>query len=484
MNDYRDIELGEQLQTVTEPEHGPTYWGQVQARIARESAEERLRPSLGARLRGLVAHRRLSLALATAALAIVAAAVVLFGLPAATDTTGPQPVSASEVLRRALHALSNGRTLQAVAVLKYAEWDMWDGTYTYTRQRYRVYSLADGSYRQESLDRKPADSGSPSGTPRIPDEILTYDATSGVVREYERGRGVIITSGSPVGSPDALPGSGPAGHIIGIDLSAAARAVQAVGAARLSTTTYEGRPLWVVTCSAGSVPSRPNVTEEWPTYVMTIDRETCLPVGLKWIESGVVQLDFRLERMLIDVPIERSAFRLSTPPGARVKRADAGFRRVGLGEIEGLVGYAPLMPESLPSGYSLARTAVATRSTTVNGYVTGDDVVVLQYARGFDALTITMRKVADPAFAASTDPFDYESKWSELVRTSVELTAGAFAGTTAQVMILPRSTTPHLWAVKDGRLLTIGGGATQKELIAIANSLAPYGARDATPSSP
>jgi hypothetical protein len=484
MNDYRDIELGERLQTITEPEHGPTYWNQLRARVSQESAEERLRPSFGARLRRVGTSRRISFALATAAVAIAAAAVVLFGLPAVTDTTGPQPVSATEVLQQSLRALSSARTMQAVAVLQYAEWDMWDGTYTHTTERYRVFSLADGSYRQESTSRKPAGSGTSSGTRRVPDEILTYDARSGVVREYERDRGVVITTGSPVGSPDAVPGSGPAGHIIGVDLSAAARAVQAVGAARLSTTSYEGRALWVVTCSAGSAPSRPNVTEEWPTYVMTIDQETCLPVGLKWIESGVVQLNFRLERMLVNVPIERSTFRLSTPPGARVKRADAGFRRMGLGEIEGSAGYAPLVPGSLPSGYSLARTAFATRSTTVNGYVTGDDVVVLQYARGFDALTITTRKVADPAFAATTDPFDYESKWSELVRTNVELTAGAFAGTTAQVMILPRSTTPHLWAVKDGRLLTIAGGATQKELIAIADSLAPYDARDATPSAP
>ncbi len=484
MSDYRDTDLGKLLQALVEPEHEPTYWDQVRAEIAKEAADKRLRPSFGARLRGVVTVRRSSFALATAAAAIAVAAVILFGLPAATNKTGPEPVSATEVLRRSLQALSSARTLQAVAVLKYAEWDMWDGTYTHTTERYRVFCLADGSYRQESTSRKSAGSGTSSGTSFVAGEILTYDASSGVVREYERGRGVVITTGSPVGSPDALPGSGPAGHIIGVDLSAAARAVQAVGAARLSTTTYEGRPIWVVTCSAGSAPSRPNVTEEWPTYVMTIDQETCLPVGLKWIESGVVQLDFRLERMLVNVPIERSTFRLSTPPGARVKRADSGFRRVGLGEIERLAGYAPLVPGSLPSGYSLARTAVAARSTTVNGYITGDDVVVLQYARGFDALTITMREVADPAFAATTDPFDYESRWSELERTNVEITAGAFAGTTAQVMILPRSTTPHLWAVKDGRLLTIAGGATQKELIAIADSLAPYDARGASPSAP
>ncbi len=40
--------------------------------------------------------------------------------------------------------------------------------------------------------------------------------------------------------------------------------------------------------------------------------------------------------------------------------------------------------------------------------------------------------------------------------------------------------TPHLWAVKDGVLLTIAGGANGEELLAIAESLQVY--PTATPS--
>ena len=36
------------------------------------------------------------------------------------------------------------------------------------------------------------------------------------------------------------------------------------------------------------------------------------------------------------------------------------------------------------------------------------------------------------------------------------------------------TSTPHLWAVKDGVLLTIAGGATAEELLAIAESLQVY----------
>ena len=36
------------------------------------------------------------------------------------------------------------------------------------------------------------------------------------------------------------------------------------------------------------------------------------------------------------------------------------------------------------------------------------------------------------------------------------------------------SSAPHLWAVKDGVLLTIAGGATAEELLEIAGSLQSY----------
>lgn len=207
---------------------------------------------------------------------------------------------------------------------------------------------------------------------------------------------------------------------------------------------------------------------------------------VQFFDSGLLQVELRLERLRIDAPIERALFRFSPPPGARVKRVDAGFRRVSLDEIEAHAGYAPFVPDALPGGYELAESLVAARSTTVNDLITGSDVVVLRYARGFDALTITTRRIADPApgYTATTDPIEYEQSWSEMVRSTVTLTSGAFAGTTAEAMILPRSLTPHLWAVKGGLLLTIAGDATQRELIAIADSLAPYGTRDATPSAP
>jgi hypothetical protein len=41
------------------------------------------------------------------------------------------------------------------------------------------------------------------------------------------------------------------------------------------------------------------------------------------------------------------------------------------------------------------------------------------------------------------------------------------------VVIAPL-TIPHLWAVKDGFLLTVGGDASAKQLLAVANSMETY----------
>jgi hypothetical protein len=44
-------------------------------------------------------------------------------------------------------------------------------------------------------------------------------------------------------------------------------------------------------------------------------------------------------------------------------------------------------------------------------------------------------------------------------------------------------TIPHLWAVKDGMLLTVAGDASAAELLAIAGSIEPWDAH-AEPQSP
>ena len=122
MDETRDTELGRSLDALGEPDHGPEYWREVRLRVA-EAAAEGGRPSIRRRLRAAFARRPLRLALAAAAVAAVTAVALLAGLP---RTSGPQGVSAAEVIDRALAAYSSGRTWQADLTVKYYASDMWD----------------------------------------------------------------------------------------------------------------------------------------------------------------------------------------------------------------------------------------------------------------------------------------------------------------------------------------------------------------------
>ena len=55
---------------------------------------------------------------AAVGIAAAVAAVVLVGVPGISRLSGPQPVSAAQVIQKALDALSSGKTMQADATVK------------------------------------------------------------------------------------------------------------------------------------------------------------------------------------------------------------------------------------------------------------------------------------------------------------------------------------------------------------------------------
>ena len=465
MDEIRDTELGEKLQVLAEPDHGPDYWDQMRLQIAEADTERQPRAGLGRRLRTALGTRRLSVAVAAAALAAVAAAAVLFGLPRAS---GPESVSAAEVLKRALNACSSGRTWQADAVTKVAHWKMSDGTYHYDFTQYHLVRSANGSYRVTQLGRTQHGEATVATSRRVTDDQV-YDASTGVFRRYRLGRGLVVTKDYPLGPPDRWPSP-----LTGVDFGATIRAVQAAGAFKLEETVVDGRPAWTTTCSqiAPVLPSGSTQDEGFPTYKVTIDGQTWLPVGFQQVEQGIVTIDLRYRNVLVNKPLLKDAFTLRSPRGLSIRYVDRGFRRVTLDEPRALTAVTPLVPTSVPSGYDLAYVAIAPRAWTANGLFKAVHVFALQYTHGFDALTVSTRKVEDAAFSAEDDPVDfYAPMWTDLVRTETRITSGAFAGTRAWIVVATQSSAPHLWAVKDGVLLTIVGGATAEELLAVADKL-------------
>jgi outer membrane lipoprotein-sorting protein len=405
---------------------------------------------------------------AAVGIAAAVATVVLIGVPGVSRLSGPQPVSAAQVIQKALDALSSGKTMQADATVK----EVASMSTEYSVTHSRVLLRSDGSFRQTQTD-KPQTSKPVQMRDRPDAADTAYDAASGVFRDYSRGwdwdaggyvNRVEVTTGYPLGPPDRWANEQ-------FDISATARALQADGAATLETASYDGRPVWVV--SGSKQAAAPGLSDD-ETYSITIDQQTCLPTRVQMFAGGVLQLDYSLHNARIDEPLPDTAFSFAPPKGAKVVPNDARFRRVPLATIASTPGRVVLLPTWLPAGYVQRWTAVAARSTTANGVTEGRDVVALQYVRGFDALTVTTRTVADPHAAASIDPVEPDTSWADLVSRDVRLTAGVFAGVTARVVVASYTTIPHLYAVKDGVLLTVAGGATAEELIAIAESLHPY----------
>jgi hypothetical protein len=474
MSDEQDRRLREALRGLQPPPPAADARERVRAAVAAaaaQSAAERAAgapaaaapPRAGLRRPFALFTRRGRLAVGFAALAAVAlvAGVLLAGLPGGG---GPEPVSASEILQRAMRVLSSGRTLAATVTIRAVDTDTLTGQSHYDVERYSLLQRADGSYR---LSRHgPSRFGwSPTGRSH-PAADVVYDARRGVLSTYSRTWGLIERHGYPPGPPDRWAGTVTAG-----DPGATARALEVVGAARLKASNYQGRPAWIVTCSLASGPSRPAITAEWPIFEITIDKATAFPVRFRMLQDGLLQIEVLFSSMRIDAPLPAGTFELKAPAGTEVTRIQDGFRRATIAQIAQLPGYATLVPANLPHGYRLTQAAAAPHSVTANRLVKGREVVALQYARGFDTLTVTTRTVTDPSFAVQYDPFEPSSSWAEAVAWPATISDGAFRGVIARVVVAPATTVPHLWAVKDGVLLTVAGSATADELLAVAASL-------------
>ena len=471
MSDQQDKRLREALRGLQPPPPAADARERVRAAVASAAVDAAAERATAAeqpasrpwRFMAVFARRRrLGLGLAALAAVALVAGLLLVGPPGGG---GPEPVSAGQILQRAMRAMSSGRTLAATVTIRAVQTSTLTGQSHYDVERYGLLLRADGSYR---LSRHgPSRFGwSPTGRSH-PAADVVYDAGRGVLSTYSRTWGLIKRYGYPPGPPDRWAGTVTAG-----DPGATARALEVVGAARLKTSSYQGRPAWIVTCSLASGPSRPAITAEWPIFEITIDRATSFPVRFRMLQDGLLQMEVLFSSMRIDAPLPDRAFELKAPAGTKVTRIQDGFRRATIAQIAQLPGYATLVPARVPRGYRLTQAAAAPYAVTANRVVEGRRVVTLQYVRGFDSLTVTTRTLAH-RWAASYDPLEFDQSWAGHVAWPATIRAGAFRGVTAQVVVAPMTTTPHLWAVKDGVLLTVAGSATAEELLAVAASLEP-----------
>lgn len=435
----RDEWLGELLRELEAPEHRPQFHGELRRRLREERQ--------AARSRTVVRWSLRMGAVATAA----AVAIAVVGLPWDANSPslpGPQAASAAVVKARVRAALATLHGLSGVLVAT--------GPRETDGGRWRFAMDAAGDLRLQG--------------PR-PGDVMTYDAATGVVRSAQHSAsldGGLLFYAERSGVAPGPPDQGPPTWVLPEQYGAFVRAALADTPSSVRDTTYDGRPAWRL-----DVRTTPNATVpelSGDHLSITVDRASGMPVRVVESKHGTVLRDVRIRNLTVDPRLEASTFTLAFPAGAEVMRSDDGFRRVSLDQVAAAVGYRPLVPSWSPPGYRLAEAAVAQDAAP-----TGKDganppsrmVVSLAYRRGIDQFFVTTRLRGDGSWS---DPLASPEGYTDTPIKSAH-TGGMLAGADAQVVISAQ-TEPHLWALTDKLVVTVGGDLDRRELTRIASSLA------------
>jgi hypothetical protein len=444
----RDELLGALLRQLDVPEHRPEFYAELHYRLAEErtarlAEERRLRRARRNRIRWTARTAFVAAAAAVAALVV--------GLPRGGD--GPEIATAAEIKAKLTVALSSVRSVGGELVVRGAS---YRNAYGWERRRWSFGLTASGDFRFTH------DGGSSD---------LAYDASEGIERSVGSLSGDTGTASERKGVAPGPPDPGPSESFLQRDFAAVVRALLAADDPRVTETTYDGRDVWKLEVDATPNVIVPELSGDH--FEITVDKETGFPLRVVELKNGRFLDEIRIEDLEIDPELTEADFRVSFPPGAPVDRTDDGFRRVGLEDVEGVVGYAPVVPEQVPDGYELTEVAVAKEAPQTGvegGNPISANVVSLGYRRGLDRFVVTTRLRHVPGFQ---DIWDDPLGTGEGFRDDPEripVASGALEGVQAELLIAPRNT-PHIWAKTDKLVVTIAGDLSRAELVAVAESL-------------
>jgi hypothetical protein len=434
----RDEALGELLRGLDVPPHRPAFMFELRRRVQEERRAARRRRTVRWSL-------RVGAAAAVAAVLLFAVGLPRTGEDGPTEPAGARAAVVKAHVRAALRSL---RTLSGVLVV--------DDPSRGGSGRWTFALDARGDLRLEG--------------PR-PGDATTYDARSGVVRSAQHsaamgGPGLFYAErrGVAPGPPDP----GPPAWVLPEQYGAFVRAAVGDAPATVHMVEYQSRPAWRLDVETPPNTLAPSLSGDH--LQLTVDRASGLPLQVVETKAGAVLRELRIENLAVGPRLPRSTFRLAFPKGAEVMPMDDGFRRVSLDAVSSVVGYAPLVPSWLPPGYRLAAVAVARHAAAVgsSGSLPSDMVVSLSYRRGIDQLLVTTRLRGD---AGWVDPLASPEGFHDTPR-AVRMSTGALAGIDGQLVLSP-TTQPHLWALTDSLVVTVGGDAGAEELTRIAGSLQP-----------
>jgi hypothetical protein len=399
-----------ELQALDVPEHRPGFFDELRDALA-ERETSAARPRL---------------------LLVAAVAVVLAGVLAFSLTRGSEVASAAQVQAAVARALASTGSISGVFV------NNESGDPSAPGVRWRFVTSSTGAFRIDGL---------------------TFPAE----RVYDPGTNVESSSDGSlfvrrIGLAPGPPDSAPADFVIQRGLGSVVAALAAANDPKVTAITYDGRPAWLLTTR---------------TRIVTVDRATGVPVRNDWLHHGRVTLEWRIEGLRVSpkvTPIK--PHERVTHPAGNVQTYDAGFRRVSLSEAKRLAGYAPLVPQHLPTGFKLSAVAFAPNSRATGwedgGNPPSRDVVSLLYRRGFDEIIVTTRRTGS-SVASWRDPLQV-SRVATSQPEPVVFTGGVLDGPGGELVLEPDAL-PHIWTAGPKLVVTIAGTVDRAELLKVATSL-------------
>jgi hypothetical protein len=261
------------------------------------------------------------------------------------------------------------------------------------RERHSFVMTSAGDFRVDGLDDG---------------RVTAYSAARGAQRTFGgasvAGAGTLAAefTGLAPGPPDPAPTA----TVLSRSLGSLVRSFLTTDAdVPVTETDFEGRGGWslVVPLNVlGRVMGELDVT---------VDRQTGIPLRIVETElrtngERVLAREVRVTNLRVDEPVNPETFNPPFPTGtAAPNPVDRGYRRVPQREVVTAVGYQPLLPESVPSGYKLTEIAVARDgAATAGGNPPSRNVVSMAFQRGFDRFVLTTTETG-PDRGRWIDPF-------------------------------------------------------------------------------
>ena len=325
---------------------------------------------------------------------------------------------------------------------------------------YRLTLASDGSFRWTSTDGG-AD--------------MAYDATTGRhIELVTRGAGVskehpnvFVSTGVPAGGPDqrvAKPDPlGPMADFV----TALARA----GDPRIATRTVAGRATWHY--DGPTVQDRLGGDGAPNHAVADVDQASGVLLELTRRVGDLVVTRFTASDVVVGAQRDRSRYQLDPPPGSKRTPVSLGFMQLTLDEAS-RISYGPLLvPSRVPDGFTLESVSLDRDVPSPTGpegmNPPAREVVAMTWWNGASRFTVTLRPSGGEQW---NDPFGAEGMVPDA--QPVHLVLPSRPPLDGEV-IVGAPLVPHLWGTTGKVIVTVSGDLSRPELEAVAGSLRPHG---------